>query len=197
MILYGLNCFPFLFCLLCLTSKSPTRDHKAYYKTHAPLRLYETTKLLSTPMATLLLYPEILVAIFLYFLFICHLRWNKSRTFTNWPIVGMLPGLLQNASNVHQYVTCHLKQNGGTFKFKGPWFTNMTFMVTSDPSNIHHMLSKKFSNYTKGQKFQEIFDVLGGGIISSDSDSWTYQRKLLSRSKQAFRAEDTRLNTHS
>ena len=58
MILNGLNCFPFLFCLLCLTSKSPTRNHKAYYKTHAPLRLYETTKLLLTPMATLLLYPK-------------------------------------------------------------------------------------------------------------------------------------------
>ena len=69
----------------------------------------------------------------------------------------MLPGLLQNASNVHEYATWLLKQNGGTFKFKGPWFTNMTFMVTSDPRNIHHMLSKNFSNYTKGQKFQEIF----------------------------------------
>ncbi|XP_050271047.1 alkane hydroxylase MAH1-like isoform X2 [Quercus robur] len=128
---------------------------------------------------TILLYPEILVAIFLCFLFLCHLRWNKSRTITNWPVVGMLPGLLQNASNVHEYITWLLKQNGGIFKFKGPWFTNMTFMVTSDPRNIHHMLSKDFSNYTKGQKFQEIFDVLGGGIFNSDSDSWTYQRKLL------------------
>ncbi|XP_030953786.1 noroxomaritidine synthase-like [Quercus lobata] len=125
------------------------------------------------------LYPEILVAISLCFLFLCHLRWNKSRTITNWPVVGMLPGLLQNASNVHEYVTWLLKQNGGTFKFKGPWFTNMTFMVTSDPMNINHMLSKNFSNYTKGQKFQEIFDVLGDGIFNSDSDSWTYQRKLL------------------
>ena len=127
----------------------------------------------------ILLYPEILVAIFLCFLFLCHLRWDKSRTITNWPVVGMLPGLLQNASDVHECVTWLLKQNGGTFKFKGPWFTNMTFMVTSDPMNIHHMFSKNFSNYTKGHKFQEIFDVLGDGIFNSDSESWTYQRKLL------------------
>ena len=128
-----------------------------------------------------LLYPEILVAIFLSFLFLCHLRWNKSRTITNWPVVGMLPGLLQNASNVHEYFTWLLKQNGGTFKFKGPWFTNMTFMVTSDPRNIHHMLRKNFSNYTKGQKFQEIFDVLGDGIFNSDSDSWTYRGSYFTR----------------
>ena len=84
-----------------------------------------------------------------------------------------------NASNVHDYVTWLLKQIGGTFKFKGPWFINMTFMVTSDPMNIHHMLIKNFSNYTKGPKFQEIFDVLGDGIFISNSDSWSYQRKLL------------------
>ena len=91
----------------------------------------------------------------------------------------MLTGLLQNAYNLHEFATWVLKQNGGTFEFKGPWFTNMNFMVTSDPMNIHHMLSKNFSNYIKGLKFHENFDVLGDGIFNSESDSWRYQRKLL------------------
>ena len=142
---------------------------------------YETTKLLLTPMAILLLYPEILVAIFLCFLFLCQRRRSKTRSaITNWPVVGMLTGLLQNAYNLHEFATWVLKQNGGTFEFKGPWFTNMNFMVTSDPMNIHHMLSKNFSNYIKGQKVHENFDVLGDGIFNSESDSWRYQRKLLS-----------------
>ncbi|XP_030956144.1 alkane hydroxylase MAH1-like [Quercus lobata] len=131
-------------------------------------------------MAILLLYPEILVAIFLCFFFLCQWRWSKTRSaITNWPVVGMLTGLLQNAYNLHEYATWVLKQNGGTFEFKGPWFTNMNFTVTSDPMNIHHMLSKNFSNYIKGQKFHENFDVLGDGIFNSESDSWGYQRKLL------------------
>ncbi|KAK7852495.1 cytochrome p450 94c1 [Quercus suber] len=162
-------------------------DHHAHWhdRSDNAKTLCRPTKLQTTPMA-IFLYSEILVAIFLCFLFLCHLRWNKSRTITNWPVVGMLPGLLQNASNVHEYITWILKQNGGTFKFKGPWFTNMSFMVTSDPRNIHHMLSKNFSNYTKGKNFQEIFDVLGDGIFNSDSDSWTYQRKLLQKFEWFF-----------
>ncbi|KAM3713484.1 hypothetical protein ACJW30_01G261500 [Castanea mollissima] len=130
-------------------------------------------------MATLPLYPEIFVAIFLCFLFLSQWRWSKTRTITNWPIVGMLPGILQNLSNVHEYFTWLLKHNGGTFEFKGPWFTGMNTMLTSDPMNIHHICSKNFSNYPKGSEFQEIFDVLGDGIFTSDHDSWRYQRKLL------------------
>nr|POF06133.1 alkane hydroxylase mah1 [Quercus suber] len=88
----------------------------------------------------------------------------------------MLPGLLQNAYNLHEYATWVLKQNGGTFEFKGPWFTNMNFMVTSDPMNIHHMLSKNFSNYIKGQKFHENFDVLGDGIFNSEQEELSQSR---------------------
>jgi len=137
-----------------------------------------TTKFLSTPMATLLLTPEILIAIFLCFLFLCQWRWSKAQTITNWPIVGMLPGLLQNLSNVHEYFTWLLKHNGGTFEFKGPWFTGMNFVLTSDPMNVHNICSKNFSNYPKGPEFQEAFESLGDGIFNSDHDSWGFQRKL-------------------
>ncbi|KAM3687283.1 hypothetical protein ACB098_10G067300 [Castanea mollissima] len=129
-------------------------------------------------MATLLLTPEILVSIFLFFLFLCHWRWSKAQTITNWPLVGMLPGLLQNLSNVHEYFTWLLKHNGGTLEFKGPWFTSMNFMLTSDPMNVHNICSKNFSDYPKGPEFQEAFESLGDGIFNSDHDSWGYQRKL-------------------
>ncbi|KAM3681473.1 hypothetical protein ACJW30_12G000100 [Castanea mollissima] len=130
-------------------------------------------------MATLLSYPELLAAIFLCLLFLCHWKWSKTRTITNWPLVGMLPGLLKNRLNIHEYLTWHLQRNGGTFEFKGPWFTDTNIVVTSDPMNLHHICSKNFSNYPKGPEFQEIFDVLGDGILNSDHDSWRYQRKVL------------------
>ena len=136
----------------------------------------EITKVLSTPMAIILLYP---VAIFLSFLFLYHWRWNKTSFITNWPIIGMLPGFLLNASHVHEYLTSLLKFYGGTFEFQGGWLTGIKLLITSDHMNIHHICSKNFPNYGKGRKFREIFDVLGDGIFSSDHDSWKYQRKLL------------------
>ena len=47
-----------------------------------------------------------------------------------------------------------------TFNFKGPWFTNMKVLITLDPANVHHTMSKNFTNYPKGLKFNEMFDIL-------------------------------------
>ena len=80
---------------------------------------------------------------------------------------------------MHEYFTWHLQHNGGTFEFKGPWFTGTNLVLTSDLMNIHLICSKNFSNYPTGPEFQEIFDVLGDEIFNSDHDSWRYQRKLL------------------
>ncbi|XP_059452630.1 alkane hydroxylase MAH1-like [Corylus avellana] len=116
---------------------------------------------------------------FLCFLFLWQWGWNKQSPFKNWPVFGMLPRLLQNVSNIHDHATRFLKDNGGTFEFKGPWFTNMNFVLTCDPTNIHHILCRNFSNYEKGPKFREIFEPVGDGIFTSDSESWRYQRKLI------------------
>jgi cytochrome P450 len=127
---------------------------------------------------SILWYAEILVA-FLCFLFLRQLwTWNKHSPFKNWPVFKMLR-LLQNASHFHAHATQLLKDKGGTIKYKGPRFTNMAYVLTSDPTNIHHILSKNFSNYEKGLKFREIFEVFGDGIFGADSDSWRYQRKLI------------------
>ncbi|KAG6656536.1 hypothetical protein CIPAW_04G029200 [Carya illinoinensis] len=108
----------------------------------------------------LLWHPEILVSFLICFLFLLLLRWrwNKHSPIINWPV---------------------LQHSGGTIMFKGPWFSSMNFVFTSDPNNIHHILNRNFSNYEKGPKFREIFEPLGNGIFNSDSDSWKSQRKLV------------------
>uniref|UniRef100_A0A2N9G7F5 Cytochrome P450 n=1 Tax=Fagus sylvatica TaxID=28930 RepID=A0A2N9G7F5_FAGSY len=116
---------------------------------------------------------------FLCFLFLFHWSWKRISPITNWPIVGMLPGLLCKAPNIHEYVTQVLKQNGGTFEFKGPRFSNMDFLVTSDPMNVHYISSKNFTNYHKGPEFKKLFEPFGDGVLTSDSDSWKSYRKLI------------------
>ncbi|KAI9120559.1 hypothetical protein K1719_007592 [Acacia pycnantha] len=91
----------------------------------------------------------------------------------------MLQPLLKNLWQIHDYATPVLHRNGGTGDFLGPWFTGMNYLVTCDPMNVHHMMSKNFANYTKGLEFHEIFEAFGDGIFTADSDSWKYHRILL------------------
>lgn len=103
---------------------------------------------------------------------------------TNWPVVGMLPGLACNLDRIFDLFTCDiLDLCGGTFKFKGPWFPSLDFVLTSNPMNVNYILSKKFLNYEKGSEFWEIFNPFGEGIITSDSDSWKSQKKSLQSTK--------------
>uniref|UniRef100_A0A7N0VA53 Cytochrome P450 n=1 Tax=Kalanchoe fedtschenkoi TaxID=63787 RepID=A0A7N0VA53_KALFE len=98
---------------------------------------------------------------------------------TNWPILGMLPSFLINAATrVHDYITYLLQTNGHTVTIDGPWFSNFSLVFTSDPENVHYILSKNFANFNKGNDFKEIFEFLGEGILVADGDSWKMQRKL-------------------
>lgn len=115
----------------------------------------------------------IIVACFKIF----HSRREKNFIPTNWPIVGMLPGLFVNIGRIHDFMTDILGQFGGTFLFKGPWFTNMEMLITCDPANIHYVLTKNFSNFPKGPDFKKMFDVLGDGIFNAESESWENQRR--------------------
>ncbi|MED6170019.1 hypothetical protein PIB30_026736 [Stylosanthes scabra] len=106
-------------------------------------------------------------------------RINRNSPIPNFPPLGMIPAILFNLSNIHEYITSALKHHGGTFKLRGPLFTNINFFLTSDPMNVHHITSKNFVNYGKGSEFHEIFESLGDGIFNSDSQNWKYQRNLL------------------
>ncbi|KAM0042426.1 putative cytochrome P450 superfamily [Helianthus debilis subsp. tardiflorus] len=100
-------------------------------------------------------------------------------TLTNWPVFGTTPTLLVNAHRLHEYTTSVLLQSRGTFMFKGLLFANMDMLFTTDPLDIHHILSKNFSNYPKGDKFRRIFDALGDGILNSDGEIWEMNRKII------------------
>ncbi|KAM6549748.1 hypothetical protein CsatB_021424 [Cannabis sativa] len=120
-------------------------------------------------------------AVMVYFLATIHHWWrDRNAVLMAWPVVGMLPKLLLNASNVHDFATEILRKSGGTFVFKGPsWFTtDLDFIITCDPSNLQHILNSNFSNYPKGEEFRQVFDVLGDGILNVDSDLWRLQRKM-------------------
>ncbi|GLT33204.1 hypothetical protein SLA2020_078090 [Shorea laevis] len=124
-------------------------------------------------------YEEILVAVVLSFIFLFHWSWNRNSPIRIWPVVGMLPGVLHNIGRLHDFSTEVLERGKGTLQFRGPWFSNLNFVVTSDSRNVQHILRKKFENFQRGPEFREIFEVLGDGIFNSDGDLWKTQQKAL------------------
>ncbi|XP_054803449.1 alkane hydroxylase MAH1-like [Prosopis cineraria] len=119
-------------------------------------------------------------AAFLFLLFHIHRRrCCRDPLLPDWPLFGMLPPILKNLGQINDYATRVLRRNGGTGNFLGPWFTGMNYLATSDPTNVHHMMSKNFANYIKGPVFREIFEAFGDGIFTADSDSWKHHRALL------------------
>ncbi|KAF5794329.1 putative cytochrome P450 superfamily [Helianthus annuus] len=52
-------------------------------------------------------------------------------------------------------------------------------LFTTDPLDIHHILSKNFINYPKGDKFRRIFDALGDGILNSIGEIWEMNHKII------------------
>lgn len=97
----------------------------------------------------------------------------------DWPIIGMLPSFVAHTRQAHHRITAVLQVTGGNFLFKGPWFTNMDYFATADPANVSHILGTNFPNYSKGEDFTEMFDILGDGILNSDGETWLSQRKTV------------------
>ncbi|KAL5572832.1 hypothetical protein UlMin_022429 [Ulmus minor] len=123
---------------------------------------------------------EILIGILSFtVLLIHHYIRNKKAVVPTWPVLGMLPTLLRNVPRLHDLATDVVKKSEGlTLDFKGPWFTNMDFLLTSDPSNVQHIFSKNFANYPKGPEFKEVFEPFGDGMLNTDSDLWKLQKKM-------------------
>ncbi|CAN6803316.1 unnamed protein product [Brassica oleracea] len=115
---------------------------------------------------------------FSYFFGYFFIMKKPHRSFpTNWPFLGMLPGLLVEIPRVYDYITEFLEASNLTFLFKGPCFVGVNMLFTVDPANIHHIMSSNFTNYPKGSEFKKIFDVLGDGIFNTDFDLWMDLRK--------------------
>ncbi|GJT63000.1 alkane hydroxylase MAH1-like protein [Tanacetum coccineum] len=91
----------------------------------------------------------------------------------------MLPTASAYINQPHDYMTDVLAQSGGTFLFKGPWLSGMDMFLTINTSDIHHIMTKNFANYTRGHKFRNILDILGDGFSNTDGELWEFQRKTI------------------
>lgn len=100
-----------------------------------------------------------------------------------WPLLGSLPGLIENSERLHDWIFDNLRACGGTYQtciWAVPFLAKKQGLVTvtCDPKNLEHILKTRFDNYPKGPKWQAVFhDLLGQGIFNSDGDTWRFQRK--------------------
>ncbi|PSR91489.1 Cytochrome P450 86A22 like [Actinidia chinensis var. chinensis] len=100
-----------------------------------------------------------------------------------WPLLGSLPGLIENADRMHDWIADNLRTCGGTYQTcicAIPFLARRQGLVTvtCDPKNLEHILKARFDNYPKGPTWQSVFhDLLGEGIFNSDGDTWLFQRK--------------------
>ncbi|OVA05830.1 Cytochrome P450 [Macleaya cordata] len=100
-----------------------------------------------------------------------------------WPLLGSLPGLIENSNRMHEWIAENLRACGGTYQTcicAVPFLARKQGLVTvtCDPKNLEHILKTRFDNYPKGPTWQAVFhDLLGEGIFNSDGDTWLFQRK--------------------
>ncbi|KAL1830291.1 hypothetical protein DCAR_0209731 [Daucus carota subsp. sativus] len=100
-----------------------------------------------------------------------------------WPVVGSLPGLIENCNKLHDWIAENLSACGGTYQTcicAIPFLARKQGLVTvtCDPKNLEHILKTRFENYPKGPTWQAVFhDLLGKGIFNSDGETWLFQRK--------------------
>uniref|UniRef100_A0A5B7CCG8 Unspecific monooxygenase n=1 Tax=Davidia involucrata TaxID=16924 RepID=A0A5B7CCG8_DAVIN len=100
-----------------------------------------------------------------------------------WPLLGSLPGLIENSDRMHEWIADNLRACGGTYQTcicAIPFLARKQGLVTvtCDPKNLEHILKARFDNYPKGPTWQAVFhDLLGQGIFNSDGDTWLFQRK--------------------
>lgn len=117
-----------------------------------------------------------------------YLVWFRfvSRSMTGprvWPLLGSLPGLIENSNRMHDWIADNLRACGGTYQTcicAVPFLAKKQGLVTvtCDPKNVEHILKVRFDNYPKGPTWQAVFhDLLGDGIFNSDGDTWLFQRK--------------------
>ncbi|CAG7908793.1 hypothetical protein BRARA_J00036 [Brassica rapa] len=130
-------------------------------------------------MSNVMLLVALVVAYWLWFKRIS--RWLKGPRV--WPVLGSLPGLIEQRDRMHEWITENLRACGGTYQTcicAVPFLARKQGLVTvtCDPRNLEHMLKTRFDNYPKGPTWQSVFhDLLGQGIFNSDGDTWLFQRK--------------------
>ncbi|PON46395.1 Cytochrome P [Parasponia andersonii] len=120
-----------------------------------------------------------LILIFLTFSFITlRIFTGKSPMNREYPPVkGTLFNLLLHYNDAHNYLT-RLAVTSSTFRFLTP---TQSYIFTTDPRNVEHVLKAGFGKYSRGERNREIMaDLFGRGIFLADGEEWRQQRKLAS-----------------
>ncbi|XWS24940.1 hypothetical protein CRYUN_Cryun27aG0027800 [Craigia yunnanensis] len=104
---------------------------------------------------------------------------KNSRLPWNWPVIGMLPAVVSNLHRLLDKSTEILESKGGTFLLEGPWFANMDILLTSNPANVHHIMSANFLAYPKGIEWKKRFDIFGETLFNSDFEEWKNHRVFI------------------
>ncbi|RLM54343.1 hypothetical protein C2845_PM10G15130 [Panicum miliaceum] len=122
---------------------------------------------LSSPQ---LAFPVVALLVPFYYFFIKYRISANLHLPVKWPLVGILPAILVNLNNVHNYITLLLSASSCNFKVHGPLTTSMQFFLTSDPRNVWHIFTSNHANYPKGEEFTVVFDVMRGSFFTVDGE---------------------------
>ncbi|KAM0940286.1 putative alkane 1-monooxygenase [Dioscorea sansibarensis] len=113
-----------------------------------------------------------------------------------WPVFGIIPTVFINMNRIYDWATDELVRSGGTFQYRGLWFSRCHGLITFDPVNIEYMLKTHFSNFPKGKYYRERFaDLLGEGIFNADDEVWKGQRRAATAEMHSSRFVEYSMQT--
>ncbi|RZC64551.1 hypothetical protein C5167_008236 [Papaver somniferum] len=123
----------------------------------------------------------IFLGLFIFFFSVgIFLKKNSKAIYQNWLFIGSLPTIIRNSKRLLKGVNgIFISLDGrGSFFINGPIFSKLKYFVTCHPKNIEYILKTDFDNFPKGPDFMQIFDPLGDGILTVDSDAWKVLRRM-------------------
>lgn len=121
---------------------------------------------------------ELIITAIVCFLFLLGFSRRKGLPI-DWPIIGMLPICFPIFGHIFDKMSDVLELTKGTFIFKGPWFIiDRNTLITTDPTNLYHIMSTNFSNYPKGHDAKLHFEAYGEFLFTKDDDEWRNHRKV-------------------
>ncbi|XP_044478330.1 alkane hydroxylase MAH1-like [Mangifera indica] len=131
-------------------------------------------------MLLLLPYLYCVILAFIFSIYLKFYRKSNKLVLRHLPIFGFLPEGLFDFHLFHDKLSKTLRNRKGTILINY-WLLPNNFLLTSDPANVHYMLTTNFSRYPKGSEWQKRFDVFGHGFFNSDNEEWMLQRKAVRR----------------
>jgi hypothetical protein len=121
----------------------------------------------------------VLIPLYLY------IRFRRSKNAlqpTEWPMLGVLPSIISvlNSHSFHDSVTSVLAvAKLLNFRVHASPRTGLCYFLMCDLENVHHIFTRSFANYPKGDDFATVFPLLEGTIFTADGEPWRRQRRRI------------------